>query len=240
MKPPKALSYIIKRSNKYSPIIIFTGNTQIGKSTVSWYLANKILQVKNKIKKLTFDEWDYKKYSAQNLEEFVKMVDKYDNELLCIEEAGFQLDAKEWYSKENKIFNKILQTQAYKHNIYFIVLPYACGIAKDHRRMIDMLFWIKRKITQIKTSLIYPVLIRKQYWKLDETGYKPFFFPKILIKYNKKVMQKANEYTNWLIDYKKAIMKDIKTQIGIATPVEFSEKEINELKPVKMKNPYPL
>jgi hypothetical protein len=206
----KTIDYIIQRSYKYSPIIIFTGNTQAGKSTSSWYLANKIMQYKKNVDKPTFDEWNYKEFCCQNLDEFIDKVDKYDNELIAIEEAGFQLDSKEWYSKENRIFNKILQTQAYKHNIYFIVLPYACGIAKDHRRMIDMLLWVKKKIEDKKISLIYPVLIRKQYWKLDETDYKPFFFPKMLIKYNGVILEKSKEYTDWLIDYKKTILEKLK------------------------------
>jgi hypothetical protein len=215
MPIPKALNYLIQRSYKYSPIAIFTGNTQVGKSTVSYYLANRISKIKDK------KNWDYTKFCCQDLNQFINAVDKYDNEIIVIEEAGFQLSSKEWYSQENIIFNKIMQTQAYKHNIYFLVLPYACGIAKDHRRMIDFLIWVRRKYTNLKISLNFPVLIKKQFWKLDESDYKPFFFPKMMIKYKPEVLQKANEYTTWLVDFKKVIMENIKKD---RNKVKFIEK----------------
>lgn len=240
MPVSKTLNYIVQRSYKYSPIVIFTGNTQVGKSTVSWFLANKILATKENIKKPTFDEWDYKKFCCQDLDEFINAVDKYDDSLIVIEEAGFQLGSKEWYSKENIIFNKIMQTQAYKHNIYFIVLPYACGIAKDHRRMIDFLIWVKRKNTETKSSLCYPVLIKKQFWKLDESDYKPFFFPKIVIKYKDNVLQKANEYTTWLVDFKKIILENIKIERGLKPKILVkTEEDIKYDKFIEesMKNP---
>jgi len=210
-KLPSAVKFIINKSKVYSPIIIFTGNTQVGKSTVSKVLADIICQIKNK------EDWDYKKYCAKTFDEFLELMDKYDDSLLVVEEAGFQLASVEWWSLQNKLFNRILQTQAYKHNILFIVLPYACGIAKAHRRMIDMLIWVKKKVTSPKPlSILYPVLIKKQYWKLDETDYKPRFFPIIRLRYNDVILAKAKEYTdNFLIDFKKEIMQRIKIEAGI-------------------------
>lgn len=205
MKLPTALDYLIHQSDRYSPIVLIQGNMQTGKSTMLKIFSDYISQKKNDC------DWDFKKYCARSFDEFIEYADKYDNSIVAIEEAGFQLGANEWYTKSNNLFNKIMQTQAYKHNIYFIVLPHSLGIAKMHRRLVDMSFIVKRKIENKKRSLIYPVIFRKIYWRLDETGYKPVFLPQIIVKLNDIELGKAKEFTDWLIEFKKEIMVHIKT-----------------------------
>lgn len=206
MKIPISLRYLIHQSERYSPIVLIQGNMQTGKSTMLKVFSDIISQEKFKI------DWDYKKYCAKSFDELIEYVDKYDDSIIAIEEAGFQLSAMEWYSKSNNLFDKIMQTQAYKHNIYFIVLPHSLGVAKAHRRLVDMTFIVKRKIENKRRTLIYPVIFRKIYWRLDETGYKPVFLPQIIVKLNQEQLDKAKEFTNWLIEFKKDIMKDIKAE----------------------------
>jgi len=199
-----AFKWLFNKSFKYSPVVICQGNPQIGKSSIVWKIANLISDLKYG------KEWNYEEFCAKSFEEFIELVDKYDNEVLVVEEAGFQISAFEWQNLQNRLFNQILQTQAYKHNIYILVLPHAKGIAKAHRRMIDMSINVIKKLEKHRINLIQATIYRKIYWKLEEAEYKPIFFPFIRVKFTKEELLKVKKYVDWLIGYKKDIMSEIK------------------------------
>ncbi len=202
-----AIEYIFKKSLKQTLVVLIQGSTQTGKSTVLKTVADILSLMKKE------EYWKHEKYCARNFDELINYVDDYENSIIAIEEAGFQLSSDEWQNVQNKLFNKILQTQAYKHNIIFIVLPYALGVAKAHRRIIDMGLTIKKRYDKPPMTLVYPVVYQRVFWKLDETSDYPLFLPMMLIKYNKQQMKRAKNFTDkFLVDYKKSIMEQIKAK----------------------------
>jgi len=214
---PKAIQNIVNFFKKgYSPIIVFTGEMRCGKTTkafmtacwLSWLIWGK--------------RWNWEDQVITSLKQFVKKIDTKKEEIIFLDEVQGFLNAKEWYSQKNIIFNKIMQSQAYKHMIFILVLPYARGMAKDHRRLIHILFWVKNR------KVMYPVLFKKKFWQLEETPSTYFFFPIIPLNYKRKIVKKcfSDELKELpaflkLIEsvVKQGIMEDIKVKIGIDTGV---------------------
>lgn len=138
---PLSLKYLYLLWDKYAPIVIYTGDPQKSKSTTSWYFNQLLNQSKN------HKEWDYKKYCARSIKEYIEMLDQYDGQILVIEEAGKQIKKNTYHDLFNTVFNLANQTQGYLKNLTCIVCPSGVQIAKDHRRMIDMNFEVRDKIT---------------------------------------------------------------------------------------------
>lgn len=213
IETPKAILKIATLFNKgYSPIIVFTGEMRCGKTTKAYLIANWLSQI------CFGKKWDWKDGVVTELKQFVRKIDSSKEEILFIDEVQGFLNAKEWYSQKNIIFNKIIQSQAYKHTIIILVLPYALGMAKDHRRLIHMLLWVKNR------KVIMPVLWKKKFWSLEETPSSFFFYPIIPLDYKRKVVQKAfkdeiEDMPNFIKHIEKVvkqgIMEDIKTKLDM-------------------------
>jgi len=216
---PKAIEKVVSLYNKgYSPILVFTGEMRCGKTTKAFLIANWLSWI------IWGKPWDWKDGVITNIKQFVRKIDSSKEEIMFLDEVQGFLGAKEWYSPRNIIFNKIIQSQAYKHMIFILVLPYALGMAKDHRRVIHMLLWVKNR------SMIYPVLWRKKFWSLEETPSRYFFYPLIPLDYELKFIKKV--FKDELVELKpflkhvesvvkQGIMEDIKEKLGMkSTPVE--------------------
>jgi hypothetical protein len=213
LNTPKALDNIVKFYKKgYSPILVFTGEMRCGKTTKAYLIAHWLSW-------LIFNKpWDWRDSVITNIKQFVEMIDSSKEEIIFLDEVQGFLNAKEWYSPNNIVFNKILQSQAYKHMIFILVLPYALGMAKDHRRLIHMLFWVKNRRN------VYPVLFRKKFWQLEDTPNTFFFYPIIPFDKERKLIQRCfadelkelKEFTTTIEDVvKKGIMNDMKIKVGI-------------------------
>jgi len=210
---PKSLQKIVTLYKKgYSPILVFTGEMRCGKTTKAFLIAQWLSWL------IWGKKWDWQDGVITNIKQFVTKLDSKSEEIIFLDEVQGFLGAKEWYSPRNIIFNKIIQSQAYKHMIFILVLPYALGMAKDHRRVIHMLFWVKNR------QIVYPVLWRKKFWSLEETPSSYFFYPLIPLDYERKFVKKCfsdelKELQPFLKHIesvvKQGIMEEIKEKIGL-------------------------
>jgi hypothetical protein len=130
----KLVEMIMKQQKKgHSPMILVTGRTGTFKSLGTLTICSEILDLK--------DEKKGEEFINNNLfvdiRDFVRKIRKAKKEILIIDEAGIHLYSKTWQSDFNRYFYQIVQTQRHRNNIYFVILPVAMSLAKDHRRMID-------------------------------------------------------------------------------------------------------
>jgi len=122
-----ALDYIRNQLKKgYSPIILIVGKQRVGKTALALRLAFE-LNPKFDIEKEMFFE----------IEKFASCIHKCDNKVLLLDEAGITLDPYEHMSVTQRVYNHIIQTQAYKKNVIFLILPFASEIGKTHRKHVS-------------------------------------------------------------------------------------------------------
>lgn len=204
------IDFLLNKSKCYTVTGIVQGETQKGKST-SAYTIMRMLH-----KKRYNEEWDYTKYCARSLEEFIDIFDKYDHKFILYEEASRDINVATWYDTMNKLFNILLQTQAYKHNLVLIVMPMSLGISKRQRRFITIGIEVIKKIDteKVKATVLKPTIYKRTFWKLDDESLSYKFLPISYIRYKPEDLIKAKEYTEWLINtLKKDVMVDIKREI---------------------------
>lgn len=113
----------------YSPIILICGGQRKGKSFFALWLLLKVMRVlhvnyKFNIKINTF-------YDPEDI--IIKLKDMEEQGII-IDEAGDIFNKMEYYTKICKAFDKIIQTQGYKTNLYIFVAPFGLDIAKTFRK----------------------------------------------------------------------------------------------------------
>lgn len=198
---PIMVEVILKKMKSYSPIIAVFGEPQSGKSTFAWLLANWLSLEANK------EYWNWKKYCVRSVNEFVQMVDKYNNKVIVVEEASFQLSSRDWQTTTDKIFGKLIDTQGYKHNCYILTLPYALGTSTTVRRSLTYYFVIIKKGTVgfnvVKHSYTNLENADSYHTFINRTGFGYFMEENKLFKY-------SNQYTDWIKEFKMSIMKELK------------------------------
>ena len=223
--PIDILRMICNRSKIFSLIILVNGHGQVGKSTAIFYMANRIKQIQQGIKRknATWKEWDYKKFTTQTAQQFVQLWDENESEVLAMEEAGKQMDYMEWFSTMSKVFNQTSNTQGLKHNICFLITPHAVDIVKRQRELVDFKIWVRKRIDVARICIVRPRYIKIDYLK---DKYKLGYVHDWIIKYPKPCLAEATKFTEWLKIYKSDIMDDIKRSVGIKN---LQEKSFDEL-----------
>jgi len=109
---PLLLDYIkYQRKNGFSPILLFTGKQRMGKTSLAMATAEAI-----------DPGWDPATNMMFKIEDFADAYDKLNNQILILDEAGISLDPYEHASITQRVYSHIVQTQAYKQNIVFLVL----------------------------------------------------------------------------------------------------------------------
>jgi len=203
-----------------SPIILITGELGNGKTMAAIGLAD-LLNVKINGEKWSMDN------IFHNVKKFVGKMYSAKNEILVFDEAGITLSSGEWWSKFNKAFYKIIQTQRFKNNIYIIVLPVAMSLAKDHRRMIDF------KIQMVKKRVGKCWLVKKEWAKLSGDEIKSIWLGYLVFPVIEKGVVK--EYKRVEKREKSAILDGIAKDLGIEKPmslmkmIELWEKSVLEI-----------
>lgn len=215
--------YILNKIKKYTLVMLIQGETQTGKSTLVHFLMNNLSLYKFGI------EWDYKKFCARNLVEFVNMVNTYDNQLLVFEEATKDISIDSWYDKYNHLFNVLLQTQGYKHNLLVLVFPSAMQLSNRNKYFIKLGLTVLERIDEPDTNTFAtrykPTIYYRDFWRLEEHDLKYLWWNAVhFAKYTKEDLEKTKEYTKWLEEMKKDTMKDIINELR-----QYERK--NELRP---------
>ncbi len=216
--------FILSKSESYAISLGISGEMQKGKSTFLHWSANEICRVKHKMypRKWKSPEWDYEKYCATNFKQFVKLVDENKYAVIGIEEAGFEFGKMDFHQLLPKLLSKIIQTQAYKRNIYPIVLPHFLDYVKYLRNKINFLFECYKKYERQRLAVIRPSHISREYWKLKDDNLKQWFLKKIWIQYSKEELSKAKEFTDWLEGFKSDLLEDIIEQSRPQKQLPFS------------------
>ncbi len=118
------IRYLNNRLSKgKSPIILVVGEQRSGKTALALRIAYEVDK-----------KFDIKKQMFFDIREFATAMHKFNKRVLILDEAGVSLDPYEHMSIKQRVYNHIVQTQAYKQNIIMLVLPFASEIGKQHRK----------------------------------------------------------------------------------------------------------
>lgn len=115
----------------YAPIVLFVGRQRVGKTAMSMRFAWELDH------SWTTDLMTYK------VEDFVEIYDKYNKKIIILDEAGVTLDPYEHMSITQRVYSHVIQTQAYKQNVVFLVLPRAKNIGRQHRDYVDIIIHVR-------------------------------------------------------------------------------------------------
>lgn len=233
--PPKKVSileqYIMEKLKRFTLVMLVQGYMQMGKSTLVWYLMNDISE------KMGKGEWNYKKFCARNLTEFIDMIDKYENELIVFEEASKDISIDTWYDNINHFFNVVMQTQAYKHNLVCLVFPHSASISNRQKYFIKLGLEVVDRIDteDCHATVFRPTLYSRNFWRLDENDLHYKWWGSCFIKYTKDDLEKSKEYTKWLEEMKQNTMISIKRRLkrAIDKTNEFDYQDIKLLEVAK-------
>lgn len=152
---PLLLDYIRHQTKMgFSPIILFVGRQRMGKTALAMEIAHEI-----------DPKWDPKTNMMFRIEDFAEAYDTHEKSILILDEAGVPLDPYEHASITQRVYNHIVQTQAYKQNIVFLVLPFASEIGKQHRKHVDA-------IVEVIWRGVYK-LYRTRSWRSDLSNKPP-------------------------------------------------------------------
>lgn len=121
----------IKRNN--SPIVVFCGRPRSGKTAFAMRCAWEIYP-----RKFQYD------HVVRTIEEFAIAYQKYNNDIIILDEASTSLYVYDWNTVFQKVFSIINDTQAFRYNIVFIVLPMVHKLGKVHRYDVDAIIEVSR------------------------------------------------------------------------------------------------
>lgn len=195
------ISTIDQVKKDYSPIILIVGKQRRGKSNMGLAIADKLMHhFHNRSfepkKNLFFDP----------LELIIRM-EEATQEPLIIDEAGVGLNAQEFYSHLNIAMNKIIQTQAYRNNVYILILPMAVNLAKIHRRFINFrLNMVARGVARVHKYIV----------RYEDFGEKKMKNPFIFLEHFTHPFfqgQVWDEYTEMAKEKKDEVLRDVKDNL---------------------------
>lgn len=157
---PIFLKWIMSQINAgYSPLVLIVGRQRVGKTALALYWAWLIGQLRG-------HPFNIKTDMFFSVLDFATMTKQESNKTWVIDEAGVSLDPHGHAMLDQRVYSKIVQTQAYKSNVVFLVLPFARGIGKEHRDYVDVILSVTSRGTY-KMEYIY-----KNYSQLN---FRPFF-----------------------------------------------------------------
>jgi len=126
--------------NGNTPIVVFCGRQRSGKTATAMRFAYEIYPDKFSFENVTSD-----------VEKFVELYEKFDHNIIILDEASDSLYVYDWNSLFQKVFSTINDTQAYKQNIVFLILPMVHKLGKIHRYDVDGII-MTRKLRNWETK----------------------------------------------------------------------------------------
>lgn len=212
--PIDILRLIVNRSQIYSLIILVNGHSQSGKSTAIFYIANRIIQIRKGIdlKRATWREWDYKRFTTTTPQDFVRLWDENENEILAMEEASYQMNYLDFFGLMGRVFSSTTRTQGIKRQICFLITPHTIDLMKHNREAVDFRIWVKRRDDIHKRTQLRPRFIKIDYLR---DKYKLGYIKDWTLQYNHRFLKEAQKYTDWLKGFKSDIVEHNKELVGI-------------------------
>lgn len=239
---------IFNRSNRFSLVVLVGGHSQSGKTTLVWYLCNRILQLRRYGYKAldpfaecnTWREWDWKKYSATDAREFVKIWNNNESGVMTLSEASTSMYYMDWMNVMSRVFNSTTTVLGKQKNICFIDTVFESELMKKARQKIDYRIELHRRedwhngcnIRSGWTLIDYLgmkwMLIRNNEWNLE---------------YSRKMLLLSKEYTQYVSDTQKQNeMEENERRVGLRPTIvdeEAAREAIEQQKWVEeqLKNP---
>lgn len=153
---PHFLNRVANRVNAgYSPIIVICGEERVGKSELAQlilhYLHNKMNVLKGEINRETIKE-----HLAYTVEEFMDLIIEKHRTGVIVDEAGSLLKATKHNTKYNEVADEVIQTMAYKNNVYIFITPQFTRLDKKVRTKADCVLNVKKRgqvmVTAVNTN----------------------------------------------------------------------------------------
>ena len=191
------------RSNKYSLNIFVGGHSQAGKTTLIWYMCNRIMQLRKygfkAINPLascnTWREWNGYKNSATNPQEFVSLWNNNKDGVITLTEASTQLYYMDWMNIMSRVFNSTTTVLGKQHIICFIDTCMESEIFKKARDKIDYRIEVHyRDDKNLRAN------VRSGFTLIDYLGMKWMLIRNNswIVQYTKKMLHIARQYTDWI------------------------------------------
>ncbi len=128
---------------------------------------------------------------------FARAVNKYRRKVLILDEAGIELDTYRYSDVRQRCFSHIVQSQAYRQNTLFMVLPHSSDLARCHRKYVDALLVVSSRGSYImyRPSIQYynmndiDIFTKKIEWVIDIPLPPHHIFNKYKSKYETQIKQ---------------------------------------------------
>jgi hypothetical protein len=131
--------------NGNTPIVVFCGRPRSGKTAFAMRCAYELYPKKFKYEHVTGD-----------ISTFAELYSTLTNDVIILDEASDALYVYDWNSVFQKVFSVINDTQAYRHNVVFIILPMVHKLGKLHRYDVDAIIkTTKRKNYETNKPEVY-------------------------------------------------------------------------------------
>lgn len=129
------IKFIRKQVKKgFAPIILFVGRQRMGKT----FLALLVSYIIDK-------NFDPNIFLTNDVEKLCEIYDKYEKKIIVFDEAGTTLDPVEHANAHQRVFNHIVESQAYKNHTLLLCVPYSSEIAKKHQKHVNAVVWVNRR-----------------------------------------------------------------------------------------------
>ncbi len=131
--------------NGNTPIVVFCGRQRSGKTAFALRAAHELYP-----KKFTYENL------VGDIENFGAVYVKNNHNVIILDEASDSLYVYDWNSMFQRVFSVINDTQAFRHNIVFIILPQVHKLGKLHRYDVDAIIrTTKRKNYETRKDEVY-------------------------------------------------------------------------------------
>ena len=175
-----------KIKNGYSPIIMICGEQRIGKSAYALSLCNNFSNF------MYEEDFNFKKYSFYDTERVLVEMGDMVKRVILIDEGGESMDYLDWYEKIAKAMRSMINTQAFRGNVYVIINPFVVEILKNIRKhfnfkcyvidrgQVKIWKYIKKHHAEKQEKASYPIFLDSITFKLSDIpkgmfeGYKEF------------------------------------------------------------------
>jgi hypothetical protein len=220
------------RSNKYSLIILMGGHSQAGKTTMLWYIANRWAQLKKygmrsldpRASCNKWDEWDWKKLTASSAQDFVRLWNNNQNEILALAEASTTMYYMDWMNIMSRVFNSTTTVLGKQHNICFLDTCMETEIMKKARDKVDYRIELhdrddRNMRANVRSGWTLIDYLRLRWMLISNNAWDCY--------YTKRMLLQAKKYTDWISEtIKQNEAEENERRVGLrAYPTSPEEEE---------------
>jgi len=139
----------------YSPIILVCGKPRVSKTSKAFLFANWLSW------ELFGRRWSWKESTIIGVDELLYKLKTGTPEIMIMDEVQRQLAKKKWAHPESQLMSDLIDSQAYKHYIIFIIMPKAWQLGSDHATSVNFVIPVHSR------TLCQPYRIDTPYWDIN-------------------------------------------------------------------------